>query len=132
LEAFARIQDQDAQLILVGGSGTDDMESYLRAIVASDRRIRIRPGDPLPYLHRADVLVYPSFEDGLGLAPLEALACGVPVIVTEDTGMKEYVLDGKNGYILPTGDIDALVDQLRAIRFRPLRGTFAPFSPTRE
>jgi len=71
-------------------------------------------------------LVHPSFEDGLGLAPLEALACGVPVIVTEDTGMKEYVADGVNGYVLPTGNVEALVDQLRAIRLRPLNGAFAP------
>ena len=132
LEAFERIQDKDAELILVGGYGTDGMEKYLRRKLAADRRIKIRPQDPLPCLHRADVLVHPSFEDGLGLAPLEALACGVPVIVTEDTGMKEYVVNGQNGYILPTGDIDALIEQLRDIRLRPLKGTFAPFSPSRE
>ncbi len=132
LEAFERIQDNEAELILVGGHGTDGMEKYLRQKLAADPRIKIRPGDPLPCLHRADVLVHPSFEDGLGLAPLEALACGVPVIVTEDTGMKEYVVDGRNGYILPTGDVDALVEQLRDIRSRPLKGTFEPFSQAGE
>src|SRR6266436_194814 len=126
LEAFKRLEHQDAELILVGGCGSEAMERYLRKYLAADRRIKIRNGDPLPYLHRADVLVHPSFEDGLGLAPHEALACGVPVIVTEDTGMKEYVKHGRNGYILPTGDIDALVDQLRAIRSRPLKGPFFP------
>lgn len=131
LEAFERL-DQEAELILVGGYGTEGMEKYLNGKLAAHPRIKIRPGDPLPYLHRADVLVHPSFEDGLGLAPLEALACGVPVIVTEDTGMKEYVEPGRNGYILPTGDIDALVDQLRAIRSRPLKGTFMSFSPLPE
>ncbi|HEY5402940.1 MAG TPA: glycosyltransferase family 4 protein, partial [Pyrinomonadaceae bacterium] len=126
LDAFKQIQDKDAQLILVGGYGSNGMESYLRRRIEADRRIKICPGDPLPSLHRADVLVHPSFEDGLGLAPLEALACGVPVIVTEDTGMKEYVADGVNGYVLPTGNVEALVDQLRAIRLRPLNGAFAP------
>jgi glycosyltransferase involved in cell wall biosynthesis len=130
LEAFERIQDKDAELILVGGYGTDSMEKYLRKRLAADPRVKIRPGDPLPYLHHADVLVHPSFEDGLGFAPLEALACGVPVIVTEDTGMKEYVVNGQNGYILPTGDINALIEQLRDIRLRPLKGTFEPFSPS--
>jgi len=132
LEAFKRIQDKDAELILVGGYGTDGMEKYLRRRMAADRRIKLCSGDPLPFLHRADVLVHPSFEDGLGLAPMEALACGVPVIVTEDTGMKEYVVNGRNGYILPTGDIDALVEQLRDIRLRPVNGSFAPFSPSCE
>lgn len=128
LEAFAYLEDKDAELILVGGYGTNGMEKYLRRKLAADPRIKILPGDPLPWLHRADVLIHPSFEDGLGIAPLEALACGVPVIVSEDTGMKEYVVSGKNGYITPTGDIDALIDQLRAIRARPLKGTFAPFT----
>ena len=130
LDAFDRMQDMNAELILVGGCGTDSMERYLRKRMATDRRIKAYSGDPLPALHRADVLVHPSFEDGLGLAPLEALACGVPVIVTEETGMKEYVREGLNGYILPTGDVDALIDQLRDIRLRPLRGRFEPFSPT--
>jgi glycosyltransferase involved in cell wall biosynthesis len=130
IEAFARIKDKDAELILIGGYGTDGMEKYLQMKLACDHRIKIRPGDPLPYLHRADVLVHPSFEDGLALAPLEALACGVPVVVTDDTGMKEYVVNGRNGYILPTGDVDALVEHLRIIRLRPLKGTFEPFSPS--
>jgi glycosyltransferase involved in cell wall biosynthesis len=128
IEAFARIKDNDAELILIGGYGTVGMEKYLRRKLACDHRIKVRPGDPLPYLHRADVLVHPSFEDGLGIAPLEALACGVPVLVTDDTGMKEYVVNGRNGYILPTGDVDALVEHLRIIRLRPLKGTFEPFS----
>ena len=119
-DAFRQIQDKEAQLILVGGYGSNGMESYLRRRIEADPRIKIRPGDPLPSLHRADVLVHPSFEDGLGLGPLEALACGVPVIVTEDTGMKEYVVEGINGYVLPTGNVEALGEQLRAIRLRSL------------
>jgi glycosyltransferase involved in cell wall biosynthesis len=126
LDAFQHINDENAELILVGGAGTSSMERFIKTKMASDNRIKLRPGDPLPSLHRADVLVHPSFEDGLGLAPLEALACGVPVIVTEDTGMKEYVVSGRNGFVLPTGNTDALVDQLRAIRLNPLKGRFEP------
>jgi glycosyltransferase involved in cell wall biosynthesis len=127
LEAFARVDDPNARLTLVGGCATGGMERYLRRRLKEDRRIVIRPGDPLPHLHRAHALVHPTFEDGLGLAPLEALACGVPVIVTEDTGMKEFVVPGRNGYILPTGDVDALTECLRSIRANPLRGSFTPF-----
>jgi glycosyltransferase involved in cell wall biosynthesis len=128
LDAFSRLDEQEAELILVGGYGTNGMERYLQQKVEFDRRIKIRPGDPLSYLHRADVLVHPSFEDGPALAPLEALACGVPVVVTEDTGMKEYVVNGRNGYIVPTGDAEALVERLKIIRSRPLKATFEPFS----
>lgn len=126
VDAFRRLNDKHAQLVLLGGIATTEMERYLRRQVALDPRIKIYSGDPLPHFHKADVVVNPSFEDGLGLAPLEALACGVPVIVTEDTGMKEFVVSDTNGYILPTGDVDALTDQLTYIRLHPLKGKFEP------
>jgi glycosyltransferase involved in cell wall biosynthesis len=74
--------------------------------------LQIAPGDPLPHLRRADVLVHPSFEDGFGYAPMEALACGVPVIVTDQTGMKEHVRAGANGSIIPAGDVRQIVEAL--------------------
>jgi len=129
LDAFARLEDPDARLTLVGGTATEEMDRYLQHRLAADRRISIAPGDPLPHLHRADVLVHPTYEDGLGLAPMEALACAVPVLVTDDTGMKEYVSAGQNGFVLPTGDVDALIEHLRSIRARPLRHTFPPLQP---
>lgn len=55
-----------------------------------------------------------AYEDGFAYAPAEALACGVPVIVSEDTGMKDLVDPGANGLILGTGDADALADALDA------------------
>jgi glycosyltransferase involved in cell wall biosynthesis len=129
MDAFARLEDADATLTLVGGTATEQMDRYLRSRLAADRRITIAPGDPLPHLHRADVLVHPTYEDGFALAPMEAIACGVPVLVTDDTGMKEHVSSGQNGFVLPTGDVDSLVEHLRVIRARPLRGTFQPPPP---
>lgn len=122
VEAFAQIPDATAELTLVGGWATRGMKRYLQGWMAKDARIRVAPGDPLPHLHRATVCVHPSYEDGLAYAPMEALACEVPVIVTTDTGMKDYVREGVNGYVVPTGDIAALVDRLVACRDRPLTG----------
>ena len=47
---------------------------------------------------------------------MEALACGVPVVVTEDTGMKEHVEDGVNGWITPTGAVGALLKIITHLR----------------
>jgi glycosyltransferase involved in cell wall biosynthesis len=114
LDAFAQLPRQ-AELTLVGGWSSRRMRRYLTARQAEQPRLHIAPGDPLPVLHTADVFVHPSYEDGFGYAPMEALTCNVPVIVTEDTGMKESVVDGYNGYIIPTGDGDALLDRLRRL-----------------
>lgn len=116
LEAFSRLPGRHCELILVGGSATRGMRKYLEAWKQRDSRIRIAPGDPLPHLHRASVYVHPSYEDGFAYAPMEALACGVPAIVTEDTGMKEHIRPGANGYVVPTGDWEALLDQLNSLQ----------------
>lgn len=53
-----------------------------------------------------DLLLLPSEHESFGLAALEALACGVPVIGTSHTGIPELVDDGKSGYVLPLGDTE--------------------------
>ncbi len=120
LDAFARLARSDATLTLVGGSSTRGMRIYLERRLHDDGRVKISPGDPLPHLQRAHIYVHPSFQDGYGYAPMEALACGVPVIVTEETGMKEHVREGVNGYIVPAGDPDALLDRLEQLCRNPL------------
>jgi glycosyltransferase involved in cell wall biosynthesis len=118
LDAFSRIDYPRAKLTLVGGWGTRGMRRYIEHALHRDPRVRIAPGDPLPHLLSADVYVHPSYQDGLGLAALEALACCVPVIVTEDTGMKERVREGVNGSVVPTGDVQALTLALRTMLVR--------------
>ncbi len=112
LEAFGHLKDPDARLTLIGGSGTSGMRRYLQTARKKDPRIQICPGDPLPHLQAADVCVHPSFSDGFGYGPAEALACGLPVIATEDTGMKELIHPGKNGWIVPTGDWRSIWEKL--------------------
>jgi glycosyltransferase involved in cell wall biosynthesis len=112
IDAFSRLADPNAQLTLVGGSGSRGMSRYLKAALLADGRIFVAPGDPLPHLQAADVCVHPSWSDGFGYGPAEALACGVPVIVTEDTGMKELVREGENGWVVPTGSVQAIVERL--------------------
>ena len=126
LEAFSRLGDRRAELTLVGGWATRGMRACLQGWMARDARIQIVSGDPLPTLQRADVYVHPSYEDGWAYAPMEALACGVPVIVTADTGMKERVQEGVNGYVVPTGDWRAILERLEQIRSHPLPTLFAP------
>jgi glycosyltransferase involved in cell wall biosynthesis len=119
LEAVRALQRRELELTLVGGYGSRAMKRYVESAMARDRRIRLCPGDPLPHLQRADVLVHPSFQEGFGYAPVEALACDVPVIVTEDTGMKEHVEPGRNGWVVPTGSVEAIVERLEALMAGP-------------
>jgi starch synthase len=66
----------------------------------------------LDLMQRADVLVLPSLAEGCALVVPEALACGLPVIVTPNTGSLEYVLDGREGFVVPICSADAVADRL--------------------
>jgi glycosyltransferase involved in cell wall biosynthesis len=114
VDAVLRLALPDLRLILVGGWRSRGMRRFLQAARERDPRIVLAPGDPLPHLRGAGLCVHPTYEDGFAYAPAEALACGVPVLVSEDTGMKELVQPGRTGAILPTGDLDALSEAIEA------------------
>jgi glycosyltransferase involved in cell wall biosynthesis len=114
LDALRRLAQADIRLVLVGGWGTRGMRRHVERACAEDRRVSVAPGDPLPHLRRADLCVHPAYEDGFGYAPAEALAAGVPLIVSEDTGMKELIAPGETGVVVPTGDRKTLVEAIEA------------------
>jgi len=114
VDAVRRLPHRDLRLTLVGGWATRGMRRFIQSACAGDRRITACPGDPLPHLRTASLCVHPAFEDGFAYAPAEALACGVPVIVSEDTGMKELIDSPSRGLVLPTGDLLALTDAIDA------------------
>lgn len=64
---------------------------------------------------RADVLVLPSLSDAFGLVVTEALACGLPVIVTRNTGASEIIRDGHEGFIVPIRSADAIAWRLETL-----------------
>jgi glycosyltransferase involved in cell wall biosynthesis len=114
LDAFSRLGYPDLRLVLVGGWKTREMRNFIGRACERDPRILVRPGDPLAHLQGARVYVHAAYEDGFAYAPAEALACGVPLLVSEDTGMKELIESERDGLVLPTGDREALTQALEA------------------
>jgi glycosyltransferase involved in cell wall biosynthesis len=123
IDAFRRLKHANMRLVLVGGWRSRGMRRFVERARAADSRIEVRPGDPLAHLRTARLCVHPAYEDGFAYAPAEALACGVPVIVSEDTGMKELIDPGRTGLIVPTGNLGTLTDAMdAAYRGEMLRG----------
>lgn len=62
---------------------------------------------------KSDVFVLPSFAEGMALVGIEAMACGLPIICTYNSGLSDLVDDGVNGYIIPAGDVGLLENRMR-------------------
>jgi glycosyltransferase involved in cell wall biosynthesis len=69
--------------------------------------------DDLPrYYRSADLYVSASHSDGTSISLLEAMACGCPVLVSDIPGNREWVTPGKNGWLFPDGDVNALAQAI--------------------
>jgi glycosyltransferase involved in cell wall biosynthesis len=70
-------------------------------------------------MSEAHVYVLPSLEEGMARSVLEAAAAGLPLILTKETGTTDVFRDGSSGWIVPSGDVEALVGSLRAAASDP-------------
>jgi len=87
------------------------------------------PTDVATWMRIADVVVVPSRREPLGLAAVEALACGTPVIASDTGGLPEVVRDGANGLLVRAGDPAALAEALRRMADPALRERLGAAGP---
>ena len=64
------------------------------------------------WYHWADLFVSPSHVDGSSVSLMEALACGLPCLVSDIPTNREWVTEGENGWLFPDGDADALATKI--------------------
>ena len=81
------------------------------------------------WMRAADVVVVPSRREPLGLAAVEALACGTPVVASAVGGLKEVVRDGETGLLIAPADPDALGSALARLTDAALRARMAAAAP---
>ena len=105
-----------AELWLAGGI-EPEAQPLLRRYEGAFTYLGQVPRDHLRwYYSQASVLVLPSIEEGLALVLAQALACGLPVVATANTGAEDLVTDGREGLLVPIRDVAALqaaIDSLR-------------------
>ncbi len=121
LEAWKRLGMRDAELVLAGR-----VEEEMRGVLARyDGLFTLRGHVPHEELYReysnASVFVLPSLQEGSALVTYEAMACGVPLLVSENTG--SVVRDGLDGWVIPIRDVESLMARLTWFRDHPSEAT---------
>ena len=111
VRVFARIRRaMPAALVMVGdGPERVDAENEARELgVAQDVRFLGRLDSVASLLQAGDLFLLPSQTESFGLAALEAMACGSPVVATRAGGLPEVVDDGVSGILEPVGSVEAM------------------------
>jgi glycosyltransferase involved in cell wall biosynthesis len=117
IAAFSRLRQHwpGLRLLLVGEfEDGDPVPADIRSKIEVDPNI-VHAGvvvDTAPYYGLMDVLVLPTYREGAPYVPLEAQACGVPVVTTTATGAIDSVVDGLTGFLVPVGSADALTARI--------------------
>ncbi len=113
LDIFDAVRDRaDVKMILVGdGPDRAELEARARAKDRSDDIVFLGNYAAIEeLLPCADVFLLPSSNESFGLAALEAMSCGVPVVASRVGGLPEVVDHGKTGYLLRVGDAGAMAE----------------------
>lgn len=124
LRAFARLaaQGSDFSLVIVGRLGWM-YEDVFRLVESLGLSGRVQftgyvPAEDLPMVYNlAQIFVYPSLYEGFGFPPLEAMACGAPVITTASSAMRDQV--GDAAILTPPGDEQALYEAMDQLAYNP-------------
>jgi len=111
VRVFAKVRAALPARLLLIGDGQDRPEAMHLAETFGLKQDVIFLGkqdDVESLLAVADVLLLPSADEAFGLAALEGMSCGVPVVATAVGGVAEVVQDGKSGFTLPVGDVEGM------------------------
>lgn len=110
LKKIYAMQDLDDRVIYgICGDGyfREDIQEYAEdSGVGNKVRFFGYQYDIREYYAAADVTVFPSLREGLGMAGIESLAMGIPVIASDNRGTREYMCDSQNGFVFRAEDVD--------------------------
>ena len=122
IRALARLGGRRAPVLLIIGGGPE--EAALREMCRSlgvEERVRflgVRTDVPV-LLRGADIVVLPSRYESGGLALMEAMASGLPVIASDVGGVPDLIRDGEEGLLVPPGDPEPLADAIHRVIYNP-------------
>jgi len=124
MEIFARIRRQTRARLLLVGDGPELATAYrlIRELDLSEDVEALGAQEEVQsILSIADVFLLPSAQESFGLAGLEAMACGVPVVASNVGGLPEVIENGETGFLHAPEDLDGMAASAVALLRDPVR-----------
>src|SRR4029077_18011248 len=117
LESLVRVRELPIELLVVGREDSAPYRAMARERGLEDRLHFLPPRNDVEFYYAAaDAYAGPSLEDTFALPPAEAMACGLPVVVSEANGTSEIITHGVDGFILKDpADSSALASMIRRL-----------------
>ncbi len=119
IRAFADMCHPTAHLAIAGAGDHRVALERLAASLDLGERVKflgfVSEAQKVALLRSAWVLAFTSPKEGWGITNLEAAACATPVVASSSPGLRESVVDGETGFLVPHGDLPALVSALRRV-----------------
>ncbi len=115
LQAFSELDLEDSELLLLGGADPEFLP-FLKKYSGRVSWLGRRPREKLPREYsRSSVFVMPSIEEGMAMVQVQAMACGLPLICTPNSGGEDLISEGVNGFIVPIRDPEAIKERIRTL-----------------
>lgn len=117
VRALARIKDERVKYLIVGFGELEQKLKQLVKAFALERRVVFAGyrGDVRQLLHAVDAFAFPSLQEGLPVALMEAMAVGLPVVCSRIRGNVDLIENGKGGYLYDAGDIEGFAEGMSKI-----------------
>lgn len=117
LKALSKIKDVKFKYIICGdGILKEKLETFVRELHLQDKVCfaGFRKDVQLFYAI-ADLFLFPSFQEGLSIALIEAMASGIPIVCSKIRGNTDLILEGQGGLLNPPLDVDGFVDSINKV-----------------
>jgi 1,2-diacylglycerol 3-alpha-glucosyltransferase len=125
LQAMQRVSRDDIQMVIAGKGRAEESLHRMAADMQRMRKVLFTgfiPAEDIPGLMNCvDVFIMPSEAELLSISTLEAMACGLPVLLADALALPELVRNDENGYIFKPGDVQDLVRYINLIADQPER-----------
>jgi L-malate glycosyltransferase len=129
IKIFALIQKQiPAHLVLIGdGPERSTAEKLVRDLELEKKVCFLGKQESfVDILQRSHLFLLPSESESFGLAALEAMSCGVPVVASNIQGIPEVVVHAKTGFLVNVGDVSSMADfSIQLLKNEPLHQSFS-------